>query len=64
MGAMPVSPDCRYYVMQTTRVGEKVEQCKMGANEQLPFACPDNCLFFEPRRVSRAGWQVPRPDRR
>lgn len=61
---MSVNSDCRYYVMQTTRGGEKVERCKMGANEALPFACPEGCLFFEPRRVSQAGWQVPRPDQR
>jgi hypothetical protein len=51
--------------MQTTASGEKVERCKLGANQQLPFACPDGCVFFEARKVSSAGWQVPRrPDDR
>ena len=59
---MPVNADCRYYVMQTTARGEKVELCKMDANEPLPFACPPGCLFFEPRSVSSAGWQVSRRD--
>lgn len=63
-GQVPVNPDCRHYVMQTTRAGEKVERCKIGANEPLPFACPEGCVFFEARRVSQAGWQVPRTDRR
>jgi len=31
----------------------------MDANEPLPFACPDGCVFYEPRKVSSAGWQVP-----
>ncbi len=30
----------------------------MGANEQLPFACPEGCLFYEPRNVSDAGWTI------
>ncbi len=59
---VPVNADCRYYVMQTTARGEKVELCKMDANEPLPFACPPGCLFFEPRSVSSAGWQVSRRD--
>jgi hypothetical protein len=59
---VPVNPDCRYYVMQTTARGDKVERCKMDANEPLPFACPPSCLFFEPRSVSSAGWQVSRRD--
>ena len=55
---MSVKEDCRHYVMQTTRAGEKLERCRVDANEQLPFACPDGCVFYEPRRVSGAGWQV------
>jgi len=59
---VPVNEDCRHYVMQSTPRGEKLERCKVGANEPLPFACPDRCLFYEPRRVSSAGWQVPKED--
>ncbi len=55
---------CRHYVMQSARNGEKLERCKLGANEALPFACPEGCVFFEPRRVSSAGWQIPRSDPR
>jgi hypothetical protein len=57
---VPVYEDCRHYVMQTTSRGDKLERCKIGANEPLPFTCPDGCVFHEPRRVSSAGWQVPR----
>ncbi len=61
--AMAVNEDCRYYIMQTTARGEKLERCKMDANEPIPFGCPDNCLFYEPRKVSSAGWHVaPPPD--
>jgi hypothetical protein len=64
MVAVAVNTQCRHYVMQSTRGDEKIERCKLGANETFPFACPEGCVFFEPRRVSSAGWQIPRSDRR
>ena len=48
--------------MQTTAREEKLEKCRMGANEPFPFACPEGCLFYEPRKVSGAGWTVRNPD--
>jgi hypothetical protein len=30
----------------------------LGVNEEMPFACPEGCLFFEPRAVSDTGWQI------
>lgn len=48
--------------MQTTARGDKLERCKLGANDPLPFACPEGCVFYEKRRVSSAGWHVPRPE--
>ena len=43
--------------------GERLERCKVDANEPLPFACPEGCVFYEPRKVSSAGWHVARdPD--
>jgi len=59
---MAVLSDCRHYIMQTTTHEEKLEKCRMGANEQLPFACPDGCLFYEPRKVTGAGWTIRKPD--
>lgn len=58
MVPMAVNADCRHYVMQTTERGEKLERCRVDANENLPFACPEGCVFYEPRKVSQAGWQV------
>jgi hypothetical protein len=55
---MAVKVDCRHYVMQTVRSGDRVERCKLGANESVPFACPEGCVFYEPRSTSSAGWQV------
>ena len=37
---MPVNEDCRHYVMQSTPGGEKLERCKVGANQPLPFSLP------------------------
>ncbi len=47
--------------MQTTSHEEKLEKCRVGANEHIPFACPEGCLFYEPRKVSGAGWTVRNP---
>jgi len=58
-----VNEDCRHYIMQTTGRGEKLERCKVDANEPLPVTCPEGGVFYEPRRVSSAGWQVPRDPR-
>jgi len=44
--------------MQTTGRGEKVERCRVEANENIPFACPEGCVFYEARKVSSAGWHV------
>lgn len=37
--------------------GDQVQRCRMDAAEQTPFACPENCLFFEERSITDAGWQ-------
>ena len=57
---MAVNDDCRHYVMQTTRHPGEDRALHAEANEPLPFACPDGCVFYEPRNVSSAGWQIPR----
>lgn len=57
-GAVAVKDDCRHYVMQTNSRGEKLERCRVDANEVIPFACPEGCVFYEPRNVSSAGWQI------
>lgn len=56
MGAMGVREDCRHYVGRTTSAGDVVRRCRVGANSDDPFACPADCLFFEARSLSGAGW--------
>jgi len=58
---MAVNSDCRHYIMQTTARGDKLERCRVEANQALPFACPDGCVFYEPRNVSSAGWHMGPP---
>lgn len=49
--------DCRHYSTRTTPTGDTVQRCRVDANEKAPFACPDGCLFFEPRSITNAGWE-------
>ena len=60
---MAVRKDCRHYSSRTLPTGEQVERCRLDANLAVPFACPEGCLFFEPRAISEAGWTQP-PDKR
>jgi len=56
---MAVRRDCRHYSTRSTGAGadEVVQRCRLGANEDAPFACPEHCLFFEERSITDAGWQ-------
>ena len=54
---MPVRADCRHYSTRTTAGGEVVQRCRLDVAELTPFACPDDCLFFEPRAITDTGWQ-------
>ena len=53
---MTVRADCRHYLLRTPSGGDAVLRCRVGANEDSPFACPAGCVFFEPRTLSGAGW--------
>jgi hypothetical protein len=53
---MGVRDDCRHYIRRTTPSGDALERCRCEAAEEMPFACPEFCLFFEPRTISDAGW--------
>jgi hypothetical protein len=55
--AMGVRKDCRHYSTRSTPNGDHVQRCRVEANDTAPFACPDGCLFFEPRSISNAGWE-------
>jgi hypothetical protein len=53
---MGVREDCRHYSTRSTAGGEVVQRCRLGVNDDAPFACPEGCLFFEPRSLTDAGW--------
>ncbi len=56
---MGVRNDCRHYLHRSTPAGEALQRCRLGVNLEQPFGCPDDCLFFEARTVSGAGWTQP-----
>jgi len=53
---MAVKDDCRHYLFRSTSAGDGVQRCRLSVNEEEPFACPEACLFFEPRALSGTGW--------
>lgn len=62
-GSVGVREDCRHYSSRTTAAGDVLQRCRLSVNEEMPFACPEGCLFFEPRKISEAGWlRLDRPD--
>ena len=54
---MAVREDCRHYSTRSTSDVDVVQRCRVDANEQTPFACPEGCLFFENRSIGGGGWQ-------
>jgi len=55
---MAVRKDCRHYSTRSTPSGDVLQRCRLDVAIADPvFACPDDCLFFEPRSISNAGWQ-------
>jgi hypothetical protein len=60
---MAVQANCRHYSSRSTPAGDVLERCRLGANAEMPFACPDDCVFFEARKISDTGWlRLDRPD--
>jgi hypothetical protein len=51
-----VRSDCRHYSTRTLPSGEAVQRCRLDAAAEAPFACPVDCLFYEPRSISDTGW--------
>jgi hypothetical protein len=60
---MAVREDCRHYASRTVGQGELVQRCRVDAAETMPFACPQDCLFYEPRTITGAGWTLGPGDR-
>ena len=59
---MAVREDCRHYSTRSTPAGDVLRRCRLGVNEDMPFACPEDCLFFEPRAITDTGWmRIERP---
>ncbi len=54
---MAAREDCRHYSSRTVDSGELIQRCRLEVNEDTPFGCPADCLFFEPRSISDMGWR-------
>jgi hypothetical protein len=52
--------DCRHYSRRTVTAAEVVERCRLDMATTVPFSCPEDCVFFEPRAITDAGWQQDR----
>lgn len=55
---MSVRRDCRHYSTRSMPSGETVQRCRLNANADAPFACPVDCLFFEPRALTATAWET------
>jgi hypothetical protein len=51
-----VRRDCRHYSTRTVTADQVVQRCRLAANHDMPFGCPEGCLFFERRPITDAGW--------
>ncbi|HEX3393602.1 MAG TPA: hypothetical protein VHS52_03655 [Acidimicrobiales bacterium] len=61
---MSVRVDCRHYSSRSLPTGDRIERCRLDAATSMPFACPDDCLFYEARPLDDTGWKRPRGDQR
>jgi hypothetical protein len=58
-----VREDCRHYLGRSTSFGDRIDRCRIDVNISEPeFACPADCLFWEARKVSGAGWTIAEGD--
>ena len=55
---MTVRADCSHYSTRSMPGGDAVQRCRVTANDDAPFGCPDHCLFFEPRSITATGWET------
>jgi hypothetical protein len=59
LGCMSARTECRHYASRTIAPQEIVQRCRLDVASSVPFACPADCVFFEPRSISDTGWGGP-----
>jgi hypothetical protein len=52
---MAMRVECKHFQSRTYSSGEVARFCVLGNAPDQPWACPDNCLTFEPR-LADVGW--------
>ncbi|MSX00200.1 MAG: hypothetical protein F2694_05645 [Actinobacteria bacterium] len=55
---MAIRHNCRHYSTRSVTPTELVQRCRLGAASDMPFDCPEDCLFFE-RRPIDSNWTPP-----
>lgn len=55
-GAMAMRTDCKHYQSRTITSGEVIHTCDLDAAPDAPWSCPEDCILFEKRELSRVGW--------
>lgn len=55
---MAMRKDCKHYQSRTTTSGEVIQTCDLNAASDAPWSCPDDCILFEKRELSRVGWEL------
>jgi hypothetical protein len=52
---MGMREECKHFQSRTYASGEVARFCVLGNAPDQPWACPENCLTYEPRLVD-VGW--------
>ncbi len=52
---MAMREECKHFQSRTYSSGEVARFCVLGNAPDQPWACPDNCMIFEPR-LADVGW--------
>jgi len=53
---MGMREECKHYQSRTYNSGEVARFCSLGNAPDQPWACPADCITFEPR-FADVGWQ-------
>lgn len=55
---MSMRKDCSHYVSRTYSSGEVMQSCDLDVAPDAPWRCPDDCVLYEKRSLSRVGWEM------
>lgn len=53
---MPMRFECSHYFRRSSSGTEVIEGCMLAVAPDAPTACPDNCTYFEKRKLVTTGF--------